>query len=191
VATEKKPKGKASNKGKKERVSRVDEAGKESASKKARSMKAPTKEPAKTTVKPLKAAKEEACKRETNKKQPKCNPTKKRKIAGSEAAAGSGADAGMVQARDPFEVAKQKMKGSVPAIVEAMVELAKQGSCSHAKTLLEMTGVKHMFDSEVQLADSGEPWAKLVLERLDEAESEVERESAKLQEDSPEVAAAL
>jgi hypothetical protein len=63
------------------------------------------------------------------------------------------------------------MKGSVPAIVEAMVELAKQGSCSHAKTLLEMTGAKHMFDGEAEGEDRGEPWAKLVLERLDEAES--------------------
>ena len=71
---------------------------------------------------------------------------------------------------DPFEIAKQTMKGSVPAIVETMVRKAKQGSCTHAKTLLEMTGAKHMFDSEAEGQDSGEPWAKLVLERLDEAE---------------------
>jgi len=72
---------------------------------------------------------------------------------------------------DPFEVAKQTMRGSVPAIVKAMVELAKQGSCSHAKTLLEMTGARYMFDSEeAEREDSGEPWAKLVLERLDAAE---------------------
>ena len=51
---------------------------------------------------------------------------------------------------DPFEVAKQRVKGSVPAIVEAMVERAKQGSCTHAKTLLEMTGAKHMFDGEAR-----------------------------------------
>jgi hypothetical protein len=84
---------------------------------------------------------------------------------------------------DPFEVAKQTMKGSVPAIVEAMVELAKQGSCSHAKTLLEMTGAKHMFDDGPELEDSGEPWAKLVLERMDEAEQE------SLEKALPEVAA--
>ena len=64
------------------------------------------------------------------------------------------------------------MKGSVPAIVEAMVEKAKQGSCTHAKTLLEMTGAKHMFGDGAEIADSGEPWAKLVLERMDEAEQE-------------------
>jgi hypothetical protein len=79
---------------------------------------------------------------------------------------------------NPFEVAKQTMKGSVPAIVEAMVELAKQGSCTHAKTLLEMTGAKHMFEGDAQTEASGEPWAKLVLERLDEAD----RESASEQE---------
>jgi hypothetical protein len=88
---------------------------------------------------------------------------------------------------DPFEAAKQTVKGSVPAIVEAMVELAKQGSCTHAKTLLEMTGARHMFDSEAEIADSGGPWAKLVLERLDEAEAESERASVK-QEESLEVA---
>jgi hypothetical protein len=70
---------------------------------------------------------------------------------------------------DPFEVAKARVKGSVPAIVDAMVEKAKQGSCTHAKTLLEMTGAKHMFD-EGEAQDNGEPWAKLVLERLDEAD---------------------
>lgn len=74
---------------------------------------------------------------------------------------------------DPFEIAKQTMKGSVPAIVATMVKKAKQGSCTHAKTLLEMTGAKHMFDGEAEGNDLGEPWAKLVLERLDEAESSV------------------
>jgi hypothetical protein len=79
---------------------------------------------------------------------------------------------------DPFEIAKQTMKGSVPAIVETMVRKAKQGSCTHAKTLLEMTGAKHMFDGETEGQDIGEPWAKLVLERLDEAESASEKETA-------------
>jgi hypothetical protein len=83
------------------------------------------------------------------------------------------------QELDPFEVAKRTMKGSVPAIVKAMVELAKQGSCTHAKTLLEMTGAKRMFDGDSLREDGGEPWAKLVLERLDEAEQKaVQSESA-------------
>jgi hypothetical protein len=82
---------------------------------------------------------------------------------------------------DPFEVAKRKMKGSVPAIVEAMVELAKQGSCTHAKTLLEMTGAKRMFDAAGESEDGGAPWAKLVLERLDEAESVARGDAANLQ----------
>jgi len=92
-----------------------------------------------------------------------------RKITPS-AAGGQSEPAGRVEPADPFEVAKQKMKGSMPAIVDAMVKLAKKGSCSHAKTLLEMTGAKHMFD-EAEGQESSEPWAKLVLERLDEAES--------------------
>jgi hypothetical protein len=90
---------------------------------------------------------------------------------------------------DPFEIAKQRVKGSVPAIVDAMVAKAKQGSCTHAKTLLEMTGARHMFDSEGEARDSGEPWAKLVLERLDEADSETGRESTKLHAEEQEVAA--
>ena len=73
---------------------------------------------------------------------------------------------------DPMEAAKQTMKGSVPAIVEAMVKKAKQGSCSHAKTVLEMTGAKHMFGAEAEAQESGEPWAKLVLERMEQAEQE-------------------
>jgi hypothetical protein len=86
---------------------------------------------------------------------------------------------------DPFEVAKQRVKGSVPAIVDAMVEKAKQGSYTHAKTLLEMTGARHMFDGEGEAQESGEPWAKLVLERLDEADG---RESASLHEEAQEAA---
>jgi len=78
---------------------------------------------------------------------------------------------------DPFEVARRKMKGSVPAIVDAMVELAKQGSCSHAKTLLEMTGAKLMFDTEPEKQDSSQPWARLVLEKLSEAESAGEQKT--------------
>jgi hypothetical protein len=82
---------------------------------------------------------------------------------------------------DPFEVAKRTMKGSVPAVVKVLVDLAKQGSCTHAKTLLEMTGAKHMFDGEGLRENSGEPWAKLVLERLDKAEHKAEQsESAQV-----------
>ncbi len=97
-----------------------------------------------------------------------------------------GTDAKAEAELDPFEVAKQTVKGSVPAIVEAMVEKAKKGSCTHAKTLLEMTGAKHMFDGEGEV-DQGEPWAKLVLERLDEADSEAEPGS--VGEDEQEIAA--
>ena len=94
-------------------------------------------------------------------------PGKHRTIALSE---GSGPGTAEMVELDPFEVAKQTMKGSVPAIVKAMVAKAKQGSCTHAKTLLEMTGAKHMFSDEAAVVESGEPWAKLVLERMDEAE---------------------
>ncbi len=164
MATEKKPKGNASNKGKKDRVNRADKAGKESASEDGKSLKTPKQRPASRRAGSPKAQEKEAGKRAAGEQRPRRNPKKKRRTAASESGAPSAAD--------PFEVAKQTMKGSVPAIVEAMVELAKQGSCSHAKTLLEMTGARHMFDSEVELQDSGEPWAKLVLERLDEAETE-------------------
>ena len=78
---------------------------------------------------------------------------------------------------DPLEVAKRTMKGSMPAIVKTMVKLAKEGSCTHAKTLLEMTGAKHMFEGETETQANGEPWAKLVLERLDEADAAQESAS--------------
>jgi hypothetical protein len=74
--------------------------------------------------------------------------------------------------RDPIEVAKRKVRSSVPAIVDVLVEKAKGGSCTHAKTLLEMTGAKHMFENESEGQSVAEPWAKLVLERLSEAESQ-------------------
>jgi chemotaxis receptor (MCP) glutamine deamidase CheD len=85
------------------------------------------------------------------------------------------------QELDPFEIAKRTVKGSVSAIVETMVERAKQGSCSHAKTLLELAGGKRMFDGETVTQDSGERWAKLVLERLSEAESAAEQEALRAQ----------
>ena len=107
---------------------------------------------------------------------------KQRRIRVPEATGRGAANRTMAQEPDPFEVAKRTMKGSVPAIVEAMVELAKQGSCTHAKTLLEMTGAKHMFDGEVEVQEGGAPWAKLVLERLDEAESEAVPEGERLPE---------
>ena len=73
---------------------------------------------------------------------------------------------------DPIEIAKQTMKGSVPAIVEAMVKKAKQGSCPHAKTLLEMTGAKLMFGNGSDTREAGESWARLVLERMEQADRE-------------------
>jgi hypothetical protein len=118
-----------------------------------------------------------------NKGNVKCPPINQHRIPVDDSVGQSDPGA---RERDPFEVAKQTMKGSVPAIVQAMVELAKQGSCSHAKTLLEMTGAKHMFDSEAEMQGSGEPWAKLVLERLDEAAGKAGREAASLQEGSAE-----
>lgn len=69
-----------------------------------------------------------------------------------------------------MELACEKVKGSMPAIVERMVEEALEGSHPHAKTLLEMSGVRQRCDSTATHA-AGEPWAKLVLERLDEVET--------------------
>jgi hypothetical protein len=162
VRSTKKPKAKAENK----RARKGDQA----------------KEVARTTAKPKKTAKKTAVrktKHPANIDSVTSNSVKQRKIRVPDAAGESDAAGTTVQELDPFEVAKQTMKGSVPAIVEAMVELAKQGSCTHAKTLLEMTGAKHMFDGEAEVQDGAAPWAKLVLERLAEAESnaglEVER----------------
>ena len=117
-------------------------------------------------------------------------PKKIAKVRGSVAARKDGAGGTGESELDPFEVAKRRVKGSVPAIVDAMVERAKKGSCVHAKTLLEMTGARHMFDSEAEGQESGEPWAKLVLERLDEAESTAEAQSVSVQEELQEVTAA-
>lgn len=141
-------------------------------------------------AKAVKAASKKAANSKAASKKTSKTKTANKKNAASKGAVSTRAKAGKntkkvpaVDARDPFEVAKQTMKGSVPAIVEAMVEKAKQGSCTHAKTLLEMTGAKHMFGEEAETADRGEPWAKLVLERMDEAEQE------SLKRDSPVVAA--
>ena len=71
---------------------------------------------------------------------------------------------------DPFEVAKRTVKGAVPAIVRKMVQEAKGGSCTHAKTLLEMAGVKRMFEQDPAGETKDEPWARMVLEKLGEAE---------------------
>jgi hypothetical protein len=110
---------------------------------------------------------------------------KRRKIRVPDIAEQSGDGGTTEQEMDPFEIAKQTMKGSVPAIVEAMVELAMRGSCSHAKTLLEMSGAKHRFEDEAGTEDGGERWARLVLERLGEAESAGERKSVETQAGIP------
>jgi hypothetical protein len=98
--------------------------------------------------------------------------------AGSGAAGGRAKGKGKVRGGDPMEVAREMVKGSMPEIVGAMVMEAKNGSHSHAKTLLEMSGVRHMFEEEA--AQAGEPWAKLVLERLGEAEPDSGPENEKL-----------
>jgi len=79
---------------------------------------------------------------------------------------------------DPFEVARRKMKGSVPAIVDKMVKEAMGGSCTHAKTVLEMTGARQMFDEEARPGRTSEPWAKRVLKKMEEAEVEDRRKTA-------------
>ena len=145
--------------------------GAESAGKKAKALKAASK----------KASDKKAAGRKTQGKKTSSKKTSSKK-AGSRKPAST-----KKVSLDPFEVARETMKGSVPAIVEAMVEKAKRGSCSHAKTLLEMTGAKHMFGDEAEIADSGEPWAKLVLERMDEAEQESLTE--RLTQDLPDFAA--
>lgn len=162
----KKPKAKAGNK----RANKADQAKEQATS---------------TASKPKKAAKKAAVKkskRTAKNDSVPSNSVKQRKIRVPDAAGKSDAAGTPVRELDPFEVAKQTMKGSVPAIVEAMVEFAKQGSCTHAKTLLEMTGAKHMFDGEAEVQDSAAPWAKLVLERLDEAESKAGQDVEKVRE---------
>jgi hypothetical protein len=139
------------------------EAEAESAGKKAKAVKA-----AKKTVSSQKTAGKKA----PNKKSSKKKSASKKAASKKAVSKNNAAPVGEGLAADPFEVAKQTMKGSVSAIVKAMVEQAKRGSCSHAKTLLEMTGAKHMFGDAAETEDRGEPWAKLVLERMDEAERE-------------------
>jgi hypothetical protein len=84
------------------------------------------------------------------------------------AACGDAVESASQQIR--MELAKKKVKGSLPAIVEKMIEKAKGGSYSHAKALLEMTGALQMFDDEPHAKSEGESWAKRVLERIQEAE---------------------
>ena len=136
-----------------------------------------------------KAPKKPPLKNKAGKAAKKSGAAKKVRVGTSKAVGLGGAVETLRPELDPFEVAKQTMKGSVPAIVEAMVELAKQGSCSHAKTLLEMTGARRMFDGGGEAQDGGESWARLVLARLDEAELVEEMESESSQERSRELAA--
>ncbi len=150
----------------------VKDAGRKAApSKKAASGKAAGKATPKKKKANKKSAatKDEVSPRTKKTKQSQAAGAREANFAAGYAATDAAPGAG---ARDPFEVARETMKGSVPAIMEAMVAKAKRGSCTHAKTLLEMTGAKHMFEDEAETADSGEPWAKLVLERMDEAEQE-------------------
>lgn len=86
---------------------------------------------------------------------------------------------------DPFEQARRRIRTSLPKIVDKLATKAEGGSCVHAKTLLEMTGAKHMFDGELQQTEKGEPWAKLVLEKLGEAESGGEEAAAEAVEAAP------
>jgi hypothetical protein len=184
VVSKKKPKVEAGNRrGKKaEEPVAADKVGKQ-----AKAVKSANKKAANKTAASRKTAKKKTAGKKTAASKPGASTraktgkrTKKVPDAGALGDRNAGFTAGYAAtdaapaagAWDPFEVAKQTMKGSVPAIVEAMVAKAKQGSCTHAKTLLEMTGARHMFGDEMEIADSGEPWAKLVLERMDEAEQE-------------------
>lgn len=135
------------------------------------SAKPDKKKPAAKKGAPKKTAKKVAAKKVAAKKVAAKKAGEETKRTKPEHKSPTKSDEAVAVGVDPFEVAKQTVKGSVPAIVATMVRKAKEGSCPHAKTLLEMTGAKHMFDGEAEGQANGEPWAKLVLERLDEAES--------------------
>ena len=79
---------------------------------------------------------------------------------------------------NPFAQVRRTIKEHLPKIVDKMVKEAEEGSCTHAKTILEISGAKRMFDGEHEVKDKGEPWAKLVLQKLDEAEPEAAAEAA-------------
>jgi hypothetical protein len=186
VASKKKREAEAGNtrKGKAEEPVEAEPAGKKNAKavKAAKKTVASKNTAGKKTSKKKAAGKKTASKKTASKK--KAAPVAGARRNPSHAAGYAAIDAApAVGVGDPFEVAKQTMKGSVSAIVEALVAQAKRGSCAHAKTLLEMTGAKHMFGDAAETEDRGEPWAKLVLERMDEAEQESRKT------DLPEVAA--
>lgn len=92
----------------------------------------------------------------------------------------AGQDGGKPKPRkgNPFARVRKTIKDELPEIVDTMVKKAKGGSCTHAKTILEISGAKHMFDGEHQAKEKGQPWAKLVLQKLDEAEREPTGEAA-------------
>jgi hypothetical protein len=161
VASKKKVEEKAETK----QVGKDGKAGKAAASSKAKPKKAP-----KNKAPKKEAAKKNAAPKGADASKANDVPGQRRRIPAQDVVDSNETVETIVPELDPFEVAKKTVKGSVPAIVNAMVKLAKQGSCSHAKTLLEMTGARHMFDGDSEMQDSGEPWAKLVLERLGKAD---------------------
>jgi hypothetical protein len=162
---------------KKKRAGKDGQAAEPVASDKPEKKKPAAKKSAKKSAS-KKAAKKVAAKKVAAKKAAAKKKRAETKRAKPEHKSTTKSDEAVAAGVDPFEVAKQTVKGSVPAIVATMVRKAKEGSCPHAKTLLEMTGAKHMFDGEAEGQANGEPWAKLVLERLDEAESGGESEAA-------------
>jgi hypothetical protein len=117
-----------------------------------------------------KAAAKKAAKKNTKKQPREKPPAEKKPVKKVKPGGVSPGEEKAGQAGDPFEVARRKVRGSITKIVNKLVDEAVAGSCTHAKTLLEMTGARHMFDEEKEADGAGEPWAKLVLERLEEAE---------------------
>ncbi len=138
-------------------------AAKKKAAKKKTARKKTEKESAAKKKAAAKAAKKQAGEGTETKSAKKPKPRTKPKSAKPKVDGKEG------ESRDPFSVARRRVKQSVPKIVDVLATMAEKGSCMHAKTLLEMTGARHMFDTEAAGGD-GEPWAKLVLERLNEAE---------------------
>jgi hypothetical protein len=136
-------------------------------------------------AKPAAKKRAKAAKKSSAKKAAKRSTRRKQTVASgasSQTVCEVDESAAEAQELDPIEAAKQTMKGAVPAIVKAMVKKAKEGSCSHAKTLLEMAGAKQMFVEDREAQEKGEPWAKLVLERMEQAEQESFEETRKTAE---------
>jgi len=74
-----------------------------------------------------------------------------------------------ISAEESLQIARERVQNAMPEIIQAFVEEAKQGSCQHAKFLMDFVAEEPEGEKEDEEPE-GESLASILLKELRESE---------------------